>query len=259
MEKIHKPTKRVIDILFCVSQNQNGINFTEISKATSIPKGTLSPILQTLVYEKMLNFNESSMKYKIGSKSFTIGYSFVEDIDFMDTLREKMQKIVDQCDEICQLGVLDGENVLYIAKVEPEQSIKLESSVGKSLPAYATSLGKCLLSTYTDKSIYKLFNNNLIKLTKNTISDIDILLKEIQNVRKDGIAYEWGESNEQVMCMAVPINNYDKTILSISVSVPIYRADNEKLQNIKSILITTKNDIESKLNMLNISNINNNF
>lgn len=145
-----------------------------------------------------------------------------------------MQQIVDKCDEICQLGVLDGRNVLYLAKVEPEQSIKLESNMGKSLPAYATSLGKCLLSTY---------------------DNMDDLLEEIEKVRREGIAYEWGESNEQVMCMAVPIKNREKTVLALSVSVPRYRAEDEKLKEIEKILKDSKHSIEKKVNILNISDL----
>lgn len=255
MEKIHRPTKRVIDILLSVCQKQEGLSFTEISRETNIPKGTLSPILQTLVNEKMLYLNEYTMRYKIGSIAFSIGYSFVEDIDLMDTIKQKMKEIVDRCDEICQLGVLDGSNVLYLAKVEPEQSIKLESSVGRSLPAYATSLGKCLLSTHSDDEIEKLFENGLDKLTKNTIDNMDDLLNEVDKVRKEGIAYEWGESNDQVMCMSVPINNREKTVLALSVSVPIYRAEDEKLKEIEMILKDVKNSIEKKVNILNVSDL----
>lgn len=164
-----------------------------------------------------------------------------------------MQQIVDKCDEICQLGVLDGRNVLYLAKVEPEQSIKLESNIGKSLSAYATSLGKCLLSTYKDDEIKDLFKDRLIKLTKNTIDNMDDLLEEIEKVRRESIAYEWWESNEQVMSMAVPIKNREKTVLALSVSVPRYRAEDEKLKEIEQILKDSKHSIEKKVNILNIS------
>ncbi len=74
-----------------------------------------------------------------------------------------MKDIVFVCGEICQLGVLDGSDVLYIEKTEPKQAIKLESYVGKNLPAYATALGKCLLSGLNDDEIRKLYYANLYK------------------------------------------------------------------------------------------------
>lgn len=255
MLKVHKPTKRVIDILLNISKYQEGLNFTEISKLTEIPKSTLSPILKTLVDEKMLYLNEYTMKYKVGSRSFKIGYSFVDNLDIMAEIRQKMQIVVDECDEICQLGILDDKNVLYIAKVEPLQAIKLESSVGKSLPAHVTALGKCLLTNFSDAEIKSMYKDGMEKYTKNTITDIDVFLKEIGNVRKLGIAYEWGEANEQVMCLAVPINNNHKAILSISVSVPIYRADKVKLKKIEQILKKIQASIEKNIKILGVSGL----
>lgn len=250
MKKVHRPTERVIDILNTISNHKDGISFTDISNATSIPKGTLSPILQTLIDEKVLFLNQSTMKYIIGTKMFKIGYSFMEGIDTIKIIRSHMESIVNECDEICQLGALDGKNVLYMEKVEPVQSIRLESNVGKTLPAYVTALGKCLLTRYNDDEILDMYKDGITKITDKTLDDVHKLTEEVNKVRKDNISYEWGESNDQVMCLAVPIYHGDKPILSISVSVPIYRADKEKIDLISNVLLSKKTEIEKEIKNL---------
>lgn len=255
MNKVHRPTERVVDILTIVSRYKEGMTFTDISNETNIPKGTLSPILHTLVDKKMLFLNSTTMQYRIGTKAFKIGYSFTDSIDIIKTIELKMKKIVDQCQEICQLGTLDGKNVLYMGKVEPIQSIRLESSVGKSFPAYATALGKCLLSRYDNDHILEMYKDGMEKMTDKTIDNAAKLIEEIDKVRKNNVAYEWGESNEQVMCIAVPIYYENKPILSISVSIPIYRVEKEKLKFIEEILLNNKEKIEKEIKFLEISNI----
>lgn len=255
MSKLHKPTQRVVDILVSISNSKEGISFTEISEKTSIPKGTLSPILNTLVKNKMIYLSENNKRYSISTRSFIIGHSFVDNINTIDYIKENMKDIVDECDEICQLGILDGPDVLYVAKVEPVQAIKLESSVGKKLPAYATALGKCLLADYENHEIKNLYRSGFKALTSKTITDINELIEVIEKIRKSGFSYEYGESNEQVMCLAVPIKHNGKTILSISVSIPKYRVNQEKISKIEKILVNSRREIEEYLSLLEISDI----
>lgn len=255
MEKVHRPTERVIQVLNLISQNPKGLTFTEISNDTGIPKGTLSPILQTLVDYKLVHLEDINLKYKIGSKAFKIGSVFIEDIDVVDEIKKEMEEVVKKCDEICQLGTLDDTSVLYLAKVEPAQCIKFESKVGRSVPAYAAALGRCLLINFTDKEIKKMYGKKLEPLTDNTVTDIDELLKEVDTVRKTGVSFEWKESNDQIMCVAVPIKYENKAIFSLSVSVPVYRADQDKLKLIEEVLVETRTAIEKRINLIGSSNM----
>jgi DNA-binding IclR family transcriptional regulator len=256
MEKIHKPTQRVIDILSIVSENREGIRLTDISNETEIPKGTLSPILNTLVDNKMILFDPITMKYSVGTLLFKLGHAFIDNFDIIGLIKMTMKDIVEQCHEICQLGTLDDKNVLYLEKVEPTQAIKLESNIGKILPAHATALGKVLLSKYTSEELHSMYKDyKLKKLTPKTIDDVNQLIGEVENVKQTGIASEWGESNEQVMCLAVPIYYKDKPILSISVSIPLYRMEEKNLKLIENILTSSREKIERDIRYISVPDI----
>lgn len=248
MRKVHKPTERVVKILNAVSENPDGLSFTEISNETSIAKGTLSPILRTLVDEKMIYLNKEKAKYIIGTQIFKLGSYFKDNMDMINMISHYMEDIVDECNEICQLGLLEERNVLYIEKVEPVRSIKLESNVGKTLPASVTALGKSLLSKYKSDEIRKLYEGiDLPKLTDRTITDIEMLIEQVDEVREEQVSYEYGESNDQVTCMAVPIYHGEDLIFALSVSIPMYRSKKKKNKSIRDTLLKYKYKIEDAI------------
>ncbi|SDE44526.1 IclR family transcriptional regulator [Sporomusa acidovorans] len=232
--KLHNPTLRVLHILEAIYNSVDGLTLAEISRRTGIFKGTLHPIVMTLLHEGFLqNFGS---RIVIGKNCFKLGYAYVHSLNYLDILKPHMREIVAACDEICQLGILDGGDVLYVEKTEPNQAIRIESSAGKTIAAYATALGKCLLSGLSNDEIVKLYPNEFIKYTVRTIPDLKMLLQQLEAVRNNGYAHEIGETNIDIECLAVPIKISDKVLASISVSLPIFRSTPKKTEQILAVL-----------------------
>lgn len=252
IEAFHNPTKRVVDILIYISKIQKGCNLTEISKALELPKSTISPILKTLLDTKLIEQNKENLKYTIGINSFKIGNMYLENINIIDIIKSHMRAVVKECNEICQLGMLDGADVVYIAKVDSAQPIKLSSSVGKTLPASCTALGKILLSSLNDDMLKELYKNGFESLTNKSITNIETLLKQINQIRKSNFASESGESNPQIECLAVPIFNKGQIFASMSVSIPLFRSNNKLFNKIKSILLKESERISLEISKFDI-------
>lgn len=248
MSTIHKPTERVIDILKCVANSEKGCTLTSITNTTGISKGTAFPILSTLTDYGFLYKSPQSNLYTIGAECFSTGYSFLNNIDIFDVITDTMDEIVHECSEICQLGTFQNGEVLYIAKSEPYRAIKLMSNVGRSLPAYASALGKCLLSSLSDEEIKELYSTGLKPLTQNTITDINSLLEQIDNVRINNYAFEKGESSPDIECIAVPLKCHDHIFASISISIPIYRSSARKIKKMLALLLDQKENLENFIN-----------
>lgn len=247
---MHMPTKRVIEILKCLSLSDSYLSLSEISKSTGISISTLQPILKTLSDYKYLSQNKLK-QYQIGVELFKIGNEFINNDDTIDIIRTSMKNIVHGCNEITQLGILDDRNinVIYIAKEEPYQAIKLMSSVGKALPAYASALGKSLLSNYNSDIINRIFKDTKLEpLTDNTITDINELIYEINEVKIKGYSHEKGESDKDIECFAIPVTIRNNIKYSISVSTPIYRMNSQKIDLIKKTLLDEKLILDNLLN-----------
>lgn len=249
---LHNPTIRVIKILEALDECLDGLNLSELSEKINSPKSTISPILQTLLSKNYISIDKNTSKYKIGIKSFILGSSFSSNSNSIDIIKDQMKDIVDACNEVCQLGILIDYDVFYLAKVDPEQPINLVSTVGSKLPAYATALGKALLSGYSNEEIRSYFKDKLKPITSNTITSFDKLLQQIEEIRNGEIAYEWEEINRDTGCLAIPLKKKNKVIAAISVSFPLYRASNEKLGLIKKILHEKVSVIEQLIHRLDL-------
>lgn len=245
---MHNPTLRVLDVFEAVYNSKDGLTLTEISRCTGIAKGTLSPIVTTLLHKGFLR--NSGSRIMIGTNFLKFGYAYVHSLNYIDVIKPHMREIMVTCDEICQLGILDGGDVLYVEKVEPDQAVRIESSAGKTYAAYATGLGRCLLSGLSNDEIIKLYPGKFIKYTERTIPDLEMLLQQLETVRSSGYAHEIGETNIDIECLAVPIKVSGKVLTSISVSLPIYRSTQEKIEKILDVLKQHKKLVEKELELL---------
>lgn len=243
---MHKPTERVLDILLLISKEKEALNLSQISEITNIPKSTLFPILATLNKKKFIYKNEDNT-YKMGINSYLVGSSYIGKHTILGMIEKYMIKIVEECNEICQLGILRNNMVFYIAKKEPEQAIKLVSSVGKLLPVYSTALGKMLMSQYSAREIKEYIGENYTALTKYTKTNIKDFLKDLNNARKNNFAIDIKETSEEIECIAVAIEKEKKILAAISISVPVYRSSEEKFIKLKDLLFKYKKIIEYKL------------
>ncbi len=240
---MHKPTQRVLQILLAIASEKEELTLSEISDKTNIPKSTISPILSTMVDLKFLS-RKDNMKYKIGINTFIAGESYLESTSLLEMIKTNMAEIVKECNEICQLGIIQNNKVFYIAKKEPTQSIQLMSYVGKFLPIYSTALGKVLIYKKSNEEIRELIGTTLDPLTEYTITDMGAFLEEIERVKSRGYSYDIQETSLDARCVAVPIEKDNKVIAAISVSVPTFRSSDEKLNGILEILLKYKNKIE---------------
>lgn len=243
---MHKPTERVLNILLNLASEKKSLTLTELSEKTNIPKSTISPILSTMVKLKFLTKKENQ-KYRIGINSFVVGEKYIESTSMLEMIKSNMNEIVKECNEICQLGVVQEDKVFYIAKKEPQQAIQLMSYVGKFLPLYSTALGKVLLSKKSKEEIIELIGTDFPALTEFTITDINKFIEELSKVRKNGYAYDFKETSLDAICVAVPIEKDGRVIAAISVSVPAFRSSEDKFTTIIEILNKYKISIEDSL------------
>jgi len=231
MHELHKPTERVVKILEKLSSVTGGLGLAELSHELNIPKGTLFPILRTLVEFKYLEFSNSSKTYQLGVRLFTTGAKSLTESSQYKSINKALQRITKVCNETSQFGVLEEGNVLYIAKEDSDQSLRIRSSIGIQLPAYATAIGKALLSDMSMDELTHLYASGLKPLTHKTSTSIEVLYKQICLVNETGFAYEVEESNESIRCIAKPLRVNGKIVAAISVAIPLFRYT-EDLQKI---------------------------
>jgi IclR family transcriptional regulator, KDG regulon repressor len=195
------------------------MNTKEIASDLGINKSTASRILSTLRKKNFIKLDRDK-KYIIGYAIFEITNRFLNTVELVSVAKPYLQKLYEKTKESIHLGVIDRGEIIYLYKIESEHPIRMYSSVGKRVISYCTGLGKAILAYLPEKELESIVKNiEFKKFTENTIPDKDRLIAELKKIREKGIAYDNGEHEEGIFCIACPIFNiYDEVIASISVT-----------------------------------------
>ena len=235
MNTSHKPTLRALSVLELVAQHSHPYTLSELSASLDIPASTLLPIVHTLRDRQYLSYDEKTQTYSLGFRLFELG-SMVQDTDFYAGIVDIMQTVVDGCGETCHFGILNGGDVLYLAKVNSPQAIRMYSMTGRRLPAYSTAIGKALLRDYTPAQLSALYPEGLKSLQPNTITDFETLYGQLLEIRRICFAYEKEESNENIQCIGIPVCMDGRVSAAMSVSIPVFRYSEEMRQKAEQLL-----------------------
>jgi DNA-binding IclR family transcriptional regulator len=243
----HRPTERVLDILeFIAQDDSSSFSLADIANALDAPKSSLFPLVHTLVRREYLNCNKDTLRYSIGFKAFEIGMKYSYHTGIYDEILSEMQNIVKLCSESCNFAELRGGDALCIMKVDSPEAIRMASAPGKRLPAYSTALGKILLADKSREELNELYADGMIAVTENTITNPDVLMGQLAEIRKTDIAMECGENALMICCIAVPIKNAGITEAALSVAVPTFRYSDEK----RDLIIKLLSDARTRIEML---------
>jgi len=236
----------VLDLLL---KKGSAMNMTELAKKLGFYPSTIHRILDTLRHWGYVEQDSHTQKYRLGLKALELGMAKLHQMDLVREATPCLKELVNQCNETVHLGALNGGEVLYLAKEESSQTIRMISYVGKRAPLHCTSLGKVLLAYLSAEERKKILGEKVLpRLTANTITDKMELEKELGKVREQGFALDREENEKDVRCVAAPIRNYlGEVIAAISISSPIFRLDKSIQNNLKEALIETSKKISKRL------------
>jgi len=236
-------------ILETLLQHSSSMSIMEISKKLKIYPSTIHRVLNTLKYRGYVEQNPVNQKYRLGLKLVELGMARYHQIDLVKEAHPFLKELVNQCNETVHLGILDQEEVLYIAKEDCPRTIRMVSQVGRRASLHSTALGKILLAYLPEEERRKILEQKgLPRFTENTITDKEELEKELNRIKKQGFALDDEENEKDVYCIAAPIKNYQgKVIAAISISSPVYRIGINKKNHIKEALIEISKKISKRL------------
>jgi len=243
--ELHRPTCRVLDIFESLASSSSGMTLTELSRAVSSPASSLTPFVKTLLSRGYLELNPHSMRYGLSPKCLLFSSGFSNNSDAYSFVLEVIKETGQQCLETCQIGILQGGNVLYVGKVDSPEPLRLVSSVGKNVPATCTAIGKALLCHHDKDELLKLYPEGLPKLTASSITDADTIHGQLAEINEGAFAYEANESLDYLRCFALPIHFAGKIDSAISISTPEFRLNEDKKKIILECLRKAQDKIET--------------
>jgi DNA-binding IclR family transcriptional regulator len=240
----HRPTARVVAALRSIAASGQGLTLSQLASQTSVAKSTLFPIMHTLRDAGWVVYDEATQRYRVGPGMYELGASYLAAHSGLADVKAIMTGIVAACGETCYFGRLAGDEVSYLLAVDSPQPIRMVASVGNRLPAHSTAIGKALLSRQRPDQVRRLYPHGLRAMTANTITNLDVLIQQLDQVRREGLAYETEESTPHICCVAVPLIVGIHAVAAVSVATPVFRFTPEKKQLIVRLLLDAKPKLE---------------
>ena len=214
-----KSAKRTVQILEILAGSKTSMSLSAISKAGQIPKSSLHGIVKTMVDQGWINFIEENSSYVLGLKSLKVGARFLDTDKLTNGALLYMAQFRDTFGETINFGRFDGYNVIYLSSFESSKNLRKYSRIGRSTPAYATSMGKAILAARPFEEVESIYTSSFTKLTEKTVPDLSALEVELAQCRKDGWSIEHGQSSIGYSCIAVAVSDQFPPINSLSVSM----------------------------------------
>ncbi|WP_347491263.1 IclR family transcriptional regulator [Desulfoscipio sp. XC116] len=216
---------RTLAILEALAKHREPIALTVLSVKLGLNISTVHRLLNTLIVAGFVEQEPNQGHYRLGLKTFEIGNAALYNLDIRSIAKPYLKELVDRCGETANLSVLNRGDVVYIDQVESVSIVKMFAKPGTRGPAYCTASGKVLLAALTPGEVNLIIKETkFFRHTESTITDHELLKKELTKIRKQNYAVDLGELEEGVKCVAAPIRNHEgKTIAAISVSGPDVR------------------------------------
>lgn len=248
-ENMVKSVGRALDIITLVSSKKGGLGVTEIAKQIDINKSSVYRILATLVQYGYIEQDVDTSRYKLGYKFLEISSKLLESIDLRAEAKPFLLDLERDTNEVIHLVVYDQGEVVYIEKLEGNETLRMHSKVGKRAPMHCTSVGKAILAHLPIHVVIDIIERKGLPMhTDNTITDKDEFLQELIKVKQLGYALDLEENENGITCIAVPIfDHLGSVIASVSISGPTMRMTNERMEILKVKMMNAGRKISSRL------------
>jgi IclR family KDG regulon transcriptional repressor len=222
---------RGITILEAYNSEKHSWGVRELSRQLNINAATVYRLVATLAKRGYLEKNPDTQKYQLGPKVVQLAANYSAQNSLIEISLRLFAKYAKAFPYNFYVGVMSAAEIIYIAVYESRGALKITTEPGQSVSIYGSALGKLLLAQEDDDFIKKLLARKPIKkITKMTVANEKILMRQISEIRKRGYAVNQGEIYEEISAVASPIRGFDGSVIAgLSLSFPRYYLQAKKL------------------------------
>lgn len=242
---------RALDILETLAAAGGEIGLSELSDRVGLHVSTVHRLLSVLVSRGYARQAAPSGRYALGSHLLKLASSAVGtgQFDLRHEARPILQELGDSTGETTNLIVLIDQQVVYVDQIASRHTVRMFTQIGTRAPIYCTGSGKALLAFRGAAEIEAYLSQECFERhTPTTITSAAALRDELRCVRERGYAYDNGEMESDVHCVAAPVFDHTSTaVASISVSGPAMRFDRTRMEQVTPALLRATADLSARL------------
>ena len=231
-----------------LSEPGPGLTLSDVARETSLTRAAARRFLLTL--EDLGYVRAADRRFSLTPRVLELGYSFLSSLTLPEIAQPHLRELVERVHESSSVSVLDGDEIVYVAREPTQRIMTVAISVGTRFPAYATSMGRVLLAGCSDVELDAfLARVALRKLTPETLTDEGALRAELAQVRRQGWALVDQELEGGLRSIAAPIRDTrGQVIAAINVSTHASRTTLDSIRkSMLPLLLETASRMERDL------------
>ena len=239
---------RAFAILEEIARHREGIGLADLTKRVGLHNSTTFHLVKTLVSLGYVRQERESKRYRVGRPLFALAASSLDEIEMVNLATPILEDLARETGESSHFAVRMGDAVVVIARTSGPGAFQLTDRVGVVRPAHCTALGKVILAALRPEQLERLLERvALVPSTEKSITEASALLREIEEVRRSGIAFDDGEFNIEVRCVAVPVKDFTGQVIgALGISGPIWRLSIQALQSRAKIVQTAADRLSAE-------------
>jgi IclR family transcriptional regulator, pca regulon regulatory protein len=222
--------ERGLAVIRAFDRSRPELTLSEVAAATGVTRAAARRFLLTLAE---LGYVRSDGRYfSLSPRVLELGYAYLSSLSLPEVAEPHLEALVADVNESSSVSVLDGCDIVYVARVPVSRIMTVAINVGTRFPAYVTSMGRVLLAGLTDDELERYLDALVVqRLTARTVGSAKALRAEIQRVRTQGWSIVDQELEEGLRSVAAPIRDRTgRTVAAVNVSAHASRTSLESMR-----------------------------
>jgi IclR family pca regulon transcriptional regulator len=240
--------ERGLAVIKAFSREKPSLTLSEVAKETNMTRAAARRFLITL--EELGYVAQHGRKFTLRPSVLCLGYAYLSTLSFPEIAQPYMEALTEKVHESCSAAVLDGVDIVYVARVPTKRIMNISLAPGSRLPAFTTSLGRVLLADLSGEALNTFFNKaEFIARTPYTVTDPIRLREILTEVKAQGFALVDQELEEGLRSISAPIcDRQGSAIAALNLSTQVSRTSLEQLkEEFVPLLIHTAKQISTEL------------
>ncbi len=222
---------KCFQIIELLHENPQSLRLSEIGGMLDLHPSTVHHMLNTLLPRNYISQCPETKKYSLGFRFLEISRRILDNMDIRNIARKYLEELHKESREAVHLAVLKNKKVLYLDKISNPSGLSLSTYIGFVTEPHTTAGGKVLLAGLSPKEVREIYDNKPPKVFgKNSLTDLEELLEELEKIRKQGYAIDDEEYSEGVRCVAAPIRAGGRVEASLSITGSIFSITVDRIE-----------------------------
>lgn len=236
---------KALQLLDDVAAIGRPVRFSELLEQSKHPKATLYRLLQTLTNQNMLSYDDQTQTYALGLRLVRLAHAAWSQSSLSEIASPHLEELAKQVHETLHLAQMESGQVIFVDKRQRSSNYDTLAQTGLVAPGHSTGVGKAILAFLSPARLERaLKQQNFFPFTEYTHISPDSLMKELDDIRREGVAFDRQEHEMGIISIAAPILRFNGQPLgAISIASSTARHTNESLSKFKAHLLTAAEHI----------------